>query len=48
MNKLSVNAKKTNFMMFTNKNFDTEQFHINLSASKINHVSFLKFFRYYN
>ena len=43
MNKLSVNAKKTNFMMFTNKKVDIESFHINLAGSKINHVSSLKF-----
>ena len=43
MNKLSVNAKKTNFMMFTNKNVDIEQFHIKLAGSEIKHVPSLTF-----
>ena len=43
MNKLSVNAKKTNFMMFTNRNVDIEQFHIKLAGSEIKHVPSLKF-----
>ena len=43
MNKLSVNAKKTNHMTFTNKNFDIEQFHIKLAGSEIKHVPSLRF-----
>ena len=43
MNKLSVNAKKTNFMMFTNKNIYIKQFHIKLAGSEIKHVPSLKF-----
>ena len=42
MNKLSVNAKKSNFMMFTSKNFDIEQFHIKLAGSEIKYVPSLK------
>ena len=44
MNKLSVNAiKKTNFIMFTNRNVDMEQLHIRLAGSEIKHVPSLKF-----
>ena len=43
MNKLSVNAKKTNFMMFTNKTVDIEQFQMKLAGSEIKHVPSLKF-----
>ena len=38
LNKLSVNAKKTNFMMFTNENVDFEQLHIKLAGSEIKHA----------
>ena len=43
MNILSINAKKTNFMMFTNKHFDIEHLHIQLAGSEIKHVPSLKF-----
>ena len=43
MNKLLINTKKTNFMMFTNKNIDIDQIHVSLSGSDIKHTSSLKF-----
>ena len=43
MNKLSVNAKKTNCTMFTNKNFDIVQLHIKLDGSELKHVPSFNF-----
>ena len=43
MNKLTVNTKKTNFMMFTNRNIDIGQMNIKLAGSEIKHVLSLQF-----
>ena len=43
MNKLTVNTKKTNFMMFTNRSIDINHINVRLADSEITHVPALKF-----